>query len=143
MYKLLVVDDDEQNRYLLQVLLAGNGYEVTLAADGIEALDVARRNPPDLVITDILMPRMDGYTLCRQWKRDDDLKDVPLLFYTGTYTDPQDEQLARSIGADCFILRPQEPEALLAIIKEILSNQTARFGGRAPGACPGRNRLSH
>ena len=64
MTRVLVVDDNEQNRYLLHVLLAGNGYEVELAADGVEALTLARDNPPDLVITDILMPQMDGYTLC-------------------------------------------------------------------------------
>ncbi|HPG67683.1 MAG TPA: response regulator [Candidatus Hydrogenedentes bacterium] len=125
MTKLLVVDDNEQNRYLLQALLSGNGYEVMVAADGIEALEKARANPPDLIITDILMPGMDGYQLCRAWKRDEMLKDIPYVVYTATYTDPRDEELALNMGVQRFILKPQEPEALLEIIEEVIAEHKA------------------
>lgn len=132
MAKLLVVDDNEQNRYYLQALLMGNGHDVMLAANGAEALDMARITPPDLIITDILMPGMDGYTLCRQWKRDAALKEVPLVFYTGTYTDPKDEQLALDMGAVRFMLKPQEPDVLMAMVDEIISDHQAGRTQTAP-----------
>jgi two-component system, cell cycle sensor histidine kinase and response regulator CckA len=123
MTRLLVVDDNEQNRYLLQALLTGHGYEVVLAAEGAEALEKARENPPDVIITDILMPGMDGYALCRQWKRDEKLKQVPLVFYTATYTDPRDEDLALSLGADRFIIKPQEPDVFMKAIEEVVEER--------------------
>ena len=67
--KLLIVDDYEQNLYMLRVLLEGHGYEVVSAGDGAEAMEKARRDPPDVIISDILMPVMDGFALCREWKR--------------------------------------------------------------------------
>lgn len=125
MKTLLVVDDNEQNRYMLQALFCGHGYAVNMAADGVEALERAREHMPDLLLTDILMPRMDGYSLCRQWKGDEMLKQIPLVFYTGTYTDPKDRQFALDMGADCFLLKPAEPEVLLAAVEGILAGSHA------------------
>ena len=71
MTKILVVDDNEQNLYLLEVLLKGHGYKVVSATNGVEALETAQNDPPDMIITDILMPTMDGFSLCRAWKGDD------------------------------------------------------------------------
>ena len=93
MAQVLIVDDQEQNLYLLQVMLHARGYEVRSARNGIEALEIARREAPDLIITDILMPGMDGFSLCRAWMADEKLRGVPLVFYTATYTDTQDEAL--------------------------------------------------
>ncbi len=123
--KFLIVDDNEVNLYLLQALLAGKGYGVTAARNGREALAAARSDPPDMIISDILMPVMDGYTLCRQWKADERLKAVPFVFYTATYTDPKDEQFALSLGAERFIIKPMEPEALLAVVDEVFSGAGA------------------
>lgn len=134
MTTLLVVDDNEQDRYLLQALLTGHGCDVMLAADGVEALRKARKTPPDIVITDILMPRMDGYNLCRQWKRDDKLREIPLVFYTATYTDPLDEQLALGMGAERFVVKPQEPERLLDILREII--EAHKDGHLTPARTP-------
>jgi len=129
MTRLLIVDDNEQNRYMLQALLAGHGYEVMLAAGGHEALEQAREHPPDLVITDIFMPAMDGYMLCREWKQNEKLKEIPLVFYTATYTGPKDEELGLSMGAARYILKPQEPEALVGIIEDVIRE---RNSSRAP-----------
>jgi PAS domain S-box-containing protein/putative nucleotidyltransferase with HDIG domain len=123
--KVLIVDDISTNLYMLETLLKGYGMEVTSAENGKDALDKARLNPPDLIITDILMPVMDGYALCRQWKSDDNLKHIPLVFYTATYTDPKDEVFALSLGADGFILKPQEPDIFINILKEVLGEKYA------------------
>jgi PAS domain S-box-containing protein len=119
MKNILVVDDKEENQYLLQVLLAGNGYAVELAAHGAEALAKARQHPPDLIIADILMPVMDGFCLCREWKQDEQLKLIPFVFYTATYTDDRDREFALSLGAERFLVKPVEPESLMVIIREL------------------------
>jgi len=125
MSTLLIVDDNQQNLYLLQVLLSGNGFQVELAANGAEALAKARRTPPDMIISDILMPVMDGFSLCRAWKEDDRLKNIPFVFYTATYTDPKDEDFAVSLGADRFIVKPVEPDRFLALLSETWNKHEA------------------
>jgi PAS domain S-box-containing protein len=126
MTQVLIVDDHEQNLYLLQALLQGHGYEVRSARNGIEALDMARREAPDLIVTDILMPGMDGFSLCREWTADERLRRVPLVFYTATYTDPQDEAFALSLGAARFIVKPTEPDAFVEILRQVLENHAAQ-----------------
>jgi PAS domain S-box-containing protein len=126
MPKALIVVDKSENLYLLESLLKGNGYEVTGAANGREALEHARKQPPDLLISDILMPVMDGYTLCREWKHDARLRDIPFVFYTATYTDPKDEELALSLGADLFMVKPVEPDAFMSMIREVVGKHQAR-----------------
>jgi PAS domain S-box-containing protein len=131
--RVLVVDDDESGRYLLATVLRTHGYDVVQAADGAEALTEARKTPVDLVVTDILMPNMDGYQLCREWKSDPRLATVPLVFYSATYTDPADRRLAEKLGADAFIVKPQEPDALVAKVAEIVARH-ADVPAREPEA---------
>src|SRR5690606_16346899 len=103
MTRVLVVDDKEDNLYYLQALLRGHGYEVEVARHGAEALVLARQTPPDVVVSDLLMPVMDGYTLLRHWKADAQLRGLPFIVYTATYTEAEDERLAYDLGADAFI----------------------------------------
>lgn len=117
---ILVVDDNEQNLYLLEVLLKSQKFNVVTAKDGKDALAKARQNIPHLIISDILMPVMDGFSLCRRWKRDDLLKKVPFIFYTATYTEEKDKEYALSIGADKFMIKPMEPDLFLEQIHAVL-----------------------
>jgi two-component system cell cycle sensor histidine kinase/response regulator CckA len=123
--RVLIVDDKEENLYYLQALLGGHGCVVESARHGAEALVKARLAPPDLVVSDLLMPVMDGYTLLRHWKADPRLKHVPFIVYTATYTEAEDERLALNLGADAFILKPAEPEAFLARLREVQANVAA------------------
>ena len=123
MKKVLVVDDKEENLYLLKIVFEGNGFEVTQAKNGIEALEAANANLPDIVISDILMPGMDGFSLCRQWKTDDKFKDIPFIFYTATYTDTRDEEFALGLGAERFIRKPAEPNELVQAIRDVLAQK--------------------
>jgi len=121
MKRALIVDDIKENLYLLESLLKGNGYATVTASNGAEALGLALKDPPDIIIADILMPVMDGYTLCREWKKVNVLKNIPFVFYTATYTHPKDGEFALSLGADRFIIKPQEPENFMAIIEQVLN----------------------
>jgi PAS domain S-box-containing protein len=120
MTRVLIADDNLQNLYLLESILKGYHYEVVKAVNGAVALDAARKNPPDLIIADILMPVMDGFELCRQWKADERLAGIPFIFYTATYTDPKDEAFAKSLGAERFIVKPQKPDILGRMVLDVL-----------------------
>ncbi|MDZ4164530.1 MAG: response regulator [Smithellaceae bacterium] len=123
MKKALIVDDNEQNLYLLRTMLEACGYQVLTATNGVEALAEARRDPPDILISDILMPVMDGFTLCREWQKDGLLQRIPFVFYTATYTDSRDEELALSLGAARFIVKPEETQAFAALLDEVMEGR--------------------
>lgn len=139
MTHVLIVDDNAENLYFLRALLSGSGYTVEEARHGAEALVVARSHPPDLVISDLLMPVMDGYTLLRYWKADRQLQRIPFLVYTATYTEEKDARLARDLGADDFILKPCEPDVLLAQVAEAIERGTT-VGTAEPADVRGEGR---
>jgi len=118
--RILIVDDIEENLYLLETLLKGSGYKVVSAKDGLEALDKLKEEPIDMIVSDILMPRMDGFQLCRECKKDNSLKKIPFVFYTATYIDKKDEEFALSLGAEKFIVKPVESEVFLNILEEVI-----------------------
>lgn len=120
MNKILIIDDYEENRYLLRNYLEAENFIVFEAKNGIEALHILRNEKIDLMISDILMPQMDGFTLCKTVKEDEKLKNTAFIFYTSTYTEPADEKLALSLGASRFILKPKEKDELVKIIKEVI-----------------------
>ncbi|MDA8180332.1 MAG: response regulator, partial [Desulfobacteria bacterium] len=132
MKNILIVDDNPQDLYLLQTLLSRHGYGVTAAANGAEALEKARSERPDMIISDILMPKMDGFELCREWKRDGRLTDIPFVFFTATYNDPKDEKFALGLGAERFVVKPQETNLFLGMIEEVFSEHKA---GRVTRPC--------
>ena len=118
--RILVVEDTEDARLLLVDQLQVNGYEVEDAVNGVDALAKARQHMPDLIVSDILMPEMDGFELCRQAKHDPELRKIPFIFYSATYTNAQDEQFALSLGASRFVIKPHDPKQFMQIIKEVL-----------------------
>ena len=125
---LLIVDDVGENVVYLTTLLRAHGFEVKSGRNGVEAIALARAQLPAAVISDLLMPVMDGYRLLGHWKADARLMTIPFIVYTATYVDAADERLARDLGADAFIRKPAEPQAFIAELRKAL----AQFaGGRA------------
>lgn len=127
---VLIVEDHEENRNLLRRLLTANGYRVTAAGDGLEALAAARRDPPEVIVSDALMPKMDGFALCRAWMQDTALKRIPFIFYSGTYVRSEDEQFAEALGAMRYLLKPLEAKVFLQELRAVLQQS----GGRAAPA---------
>jgi two-component sensor histidine kinase/CheY-like chemotaxis protein len=129
--KLVIVDDIAINRKLLRVTLEAEGHTALEASDGIEALQVLSRERVDGVISDILMPRMDGYRLCNEIRANRHLRDLPFVFYTATFVSAVDEQMARNVGADKYLTKPASVETILAALNEAATIQHAK---PVPGA---------
>ena len=120
MKSILIVDDIKVNLKVLEVLLTRNGYNTTSALSGKDALSLLQIKPIDLIISDILMPGMDGFQFCRLCKMDENLKEIPFIFYSSTHTEAKARQLARKVGATAFITKPADPAMLLKTIDTIL-----------------------
>jgi PAS domain S-box-containing protein len=120
MARILIVDDIAQNRYMLQVLLSAHGHDTETAENGSAALEMARMHPPDLVITDLLMPVMDGFELCRQWQREPRLSSKPLVIYTSVYTEDKDIEFGLGLGARLYLKKPMAPEELIRVVDDLL-----------------------
>jgi len=118
--KVLIVDDRKEELYLLETLLKGIGYEIVSATNGAEAIEKLRAEGADMMISDILMPVMDGFRFCREVKGDEKLKDIPFVFCTATYKDERDEELASKVGADKLIRKPIEPDEFIKIIQGVI-----------------------
>jgi len=119
--KILVVEDTEDSRVLLVDQLEVRGYEVESAENGLEALGKVASMNPELIISDILMPKMDGFEFCNKLKSEEQLKQIPFIFYSATYTEQSDQDLALSLGAVRFIVKPEDPDKLLNIIEEVIA----------------------
>jgi diguanylate cyclase (GGDEF)-like protein/PAS domain S-box-containing protein len=115
---LLIVDDNPTNLRLLRAQLEAEGLQVVEACHGEEALERLAQTPVDGVISDILMPRMDGYRLCLEVRKDPRFAELPFVLYTSTYNSPADRTLARSAGADAYLAKPAPVRQLLGALKE-------------------------
>src|SRR5450830_1521138 len=118
---VLIVDDDPTSLKLLGAQLESEGHAVFGAHDGADALALLERQRVDGVISDILMPRMDGYRLCYEIRKHARLHDLPIIIYTSTYTSPGDEKLALNMGADKYFKKPASLETLVAALHEVIA----------------------
>lgn len=118
--KVLVVDDEPDVLLLCRVNLEFEGYRVTEAADGEEALEQMRRDRPDIILLDVMMPKMDGWEVLRTAKADDDLKTIPIVMLTARVQD-QDQIRGWSEGAADYITKPFSPLALSQVLQDALA----------------------
>ena len=116
--KLLIADDEQAVRSLVHVTLEGDDYEILEAADGLEALEVARDESPSLVLLDIMMPRLDGLEVCRQLKSDPDTSDIVVVMLTAQAQD-RDRDQGLAAGADDYFTKPFSPLALLNMVERV------------------------
>jgi len=117
--RILLVDDETALVDLMKIRLEANGYDVLTAGDGQLALDKARADIPDLIILDLMLPKIDGYQVCRQLKSDEKYKHIPVLMFSARAQEA-DKKNGEEAGADGYIVKPFDPPALLSKIKELL-----------------------
>ncbi len=127
--KILIAEDDENSRHLLEDVLFSEGYDVVSFDNGLKALSYLQVEPVDLIVSDILMPELDGYGLCRALKQNISLQKIPFIFYTATYTTAQDERFAIALGANKFLIKPMLMPDFLKVIKDVIDSDEA---GRGP-----------
>jgi two-component system cell cycle response regulator len=126
--EILIVEDSVTQAIELQKLLEENAYKVSVAPNGLKALSLLKNYKPTLVISDIIMPDMNGYELCRQVKNDDRLKNIPVILMT-TLSEPEDIIRGLECGADNFIIKPINRKVFLSRVKYILVNKKIRREG--------------
>jgi DNA-binding response OmpR family regulator len=117
--RILAVDDSATILEMIKAILVGEGYEVITAADGAEALETARSEKPDLILLDVMLPKLDGYRVCRLLKFDQNYKHIPIVMLTAK---TEDAAMATGIrtGADQYLTKPVEPDVLLAAVRSEL-----------------------
>ena len=119
--KILIVEDDSAVSTMLQKLLKAYHYRTVLAEDGLDALSAVRREKPDMIVLDVMLPGMDGFKVCRMIKYDQQFKQIPVMILTSRMT-PEDERLAFQCGADAFVTKATKTEVILSEIKNLLKS---------------------
>ncbi len=117
--RILLVDDEKDLVENVILRLEASGYEVIAAYDGQEGFDKARKDKPDLIILDLMLPKLDGYKVCRMLKFDEKYKNIPVILFTARGQE-SDQKMGRDVGANAYITKPFEGKALLNKIKELL-----------------------
>lgn len=118
--KILVVDDSPTIVEVIKTMLEGAGYEIITAADGLEALNIARKEKPDLIVLDIMLPKMQGYQVCRLLKFDENYQNIPILMLTAK-TEESAKMTGLKTGADEYLTKPVKSDELLNVIRELLN----------------------
>ncbi len=123
--RILAVDDSPTVLEMITQILESGGYSVITAVDGAEALDTARAERPDLILLDVMLPKLDGYRVCRLLKFDQNYRDIPIIMLTAK---AEDQAVATGIrtGADQYLTKPVDPETLLSAIAAELAEASAR-----------------
>ncbi len=122
---ILIVEDVPHILQFLEMTLKFKGYPVLLAANGQEALEYIARERPALVITDILMPKMDGFALAQKLRTDPKTRSIPIIFLSATYVTPEDKEFALKLGAARFLEKPVDIEEFLLTVAEVLTDEAA------------------
>ena len=118
--KILIVDDEIQLVDMVKMRLEANSYDVITAYDGQEGLDKARKEKPDLIILDLMLPKMDGYKVCRMLKFDEKYKSIPIVMFSARAQE-EDEKMGMEVGADDYVTKPFDPKVLLDKIQKLLT----------------------
>jgi len=118
--KILIVEDYANIVEILTMRLQAMGYEVVAAADGQAGLSLARKASPDLIILDVMLPRMNGYKVCRLLKFDAKYKHIPIIMLTSRET-PEHEKIGRDTGADAYVYKSDRKGTLLKLVQEYLN----------------------
>jgi two-component system, cell cycle sensor histidine kinase and response regulator CckA len=130
--RVVVADDDPAQLKLTLYRLSQLGFEVTGAADGEEALQIARAKMPHVVLADIMMPRLDGFGVCRAMRTDPMLASIPVVLATSTYVEPEDRVLACRMGAADYVIRTPDLRGVVDALKRIVSERRGRVAPSAP-----------
>lgn len=129
-HRVLLIEDNEQNRYLSTFLLERHGYRVDSAVDGPSGVDAARSNPPDLILLDIQLPQMDGYAVARALRAIPSLDDTPIVAVT-SYAMIGDREKSLASGCDGYLEKPIDPDTFVQSIEQIASDvRAARAAAR-------------
>jgi DNA-binding response OmpR family regulator len=118
--KILLADDDRTSLNLVLEHLKSNGYDVLTASEGQEAFRRAKTENPDLIILDLMLPKMDGYRICRFLKSDDNYRHIPVIIFTSR-PDSKNRGESLGAGADAYLTKPLQPAKLLSTIKDLLA----------------------
>ena len=132
MKTVLIVEDNQNDRKLLRMILERRGVTVLEATNGQQALQVLADHTPDLVVSDALMPVMDGFQLLKKLQEDERLREIPFIYYSASYTGQKEAALGRILGARAFLVKPKEPEELWEAFQAAASGGSAAPAGKQP-----------
>ena len=116
---MLVIDDERSIRMLCRVNLAASGMKVYEASDGRQGIELARKERPDLVLLDVMMPELDGWSVARELAADDETRDIPIVFLTAR-ADPADRRLGEQLGGVGYVVKPFDPVSIGDFVENVL-----------------------